>query len=155
MKPLAATLMALSVLGLSTAMAHDHDRGRADRPAWAHEHRDSGNHASYDRHRYDRDGQRWDWRNDRRDWRDDHYGHYERFYGGEYRRPWGYRDYSWRRGERLPTAYYARPYVLGNYGYYRLRPPPYGCHWVRVNHDVVLTAIATGVVLEVMHDYFW
>jgi len=150
MKPLAATLMAFSVLGLSTAMANDHDHGRGDRPAWANEHRDWNGHG-----RYERDGRRWDRRDDRREWRNDYRGRPEHFYGGEYRRPWGYRDYSWRRGDRLPMAYYSRPYVLGNYGYYRLRPPPYGCHWVRVNHDVVLTAIATGVVLEVMHDYFW
>jgi Ni/Co efflux regulator RcnB len=44
--------------------------------------------------------------------------------------------------------------VLGDYRVYGLREPPYGCRWVRVNNDVVLAAIATGVVLEVAYNIF-
>jgi Ni/Co efflux regulator RcnB len=37
---------------------------------------------------------------------------------------------------------------------YHLHAPPRGYHWVRVNHDVVLAAIATGIVLEVLYNHF-
>ena len=74
---------------------------------------------------------------------------------GEYRRPWGYSERRWYRGDRLPVAYYARPYRIYDYHRCGLRPPPYGYYWVRVNHDAVLTAIATGIVLDVVYDSFF
>jgi Ni/Co efflux regulator RcnB len=36
-----------------------------------------------------------------------------------------------------------------------LYPPPYGYHWVRVDNDVVLAAITTGIVLAVVNQVFW
>jgi Ni/Co efflux regulator RcnB len=36
-----------------------------------------------------------------------------------------------------------------DYGYYRLRPPPRGYHWVRADNDYLLVAIATGVILDI------
>jgi Ni/Co efflux regulator RcnB len=41
-----------------------------------------------------------------------------------------------------------------DYRVYGLSEPPYGCRWVRVNNDVVLAAIATGVVLDVAYNVF-
>ena len=41
-------------------------------------------------------------------------------------------------------GYYARPYRIYDYRGYRLRHPPHGHHWVRVDRDAVLVAIATG-----------
>ena len=38
---------------------------------------------------------------------------------------------------------------------YRLYSPPRGYHWVRVGSDVVLTAIATGIVLDVLYDIWY
>ncbi len=67
---------------------------------------------------------------------------------GAYHRPIGYYEHTWRRGERLPVAYYQRPYVIANYRDCGLRAPPRGYHWVRVNGDAVLAGIATGIVLE-------
>ena len=52
----------------------------------------------------------------------------------------------------MPYAWYARPYVVSNYAPYRLYSPPYGYQWVRVDNDVLLTAIATGVVLDVIYN---
>ena len=99
-----------------------------------------------------------EWRNDER-----HYdGRFEgrdyareRFHGGYYPAPRGYYGHDWRRGERLPGAYYQRPYVVRDYRDYRLYAPPRGCQWIRVNNDVVLAAIATGVVLDVLHDLYY
>ena len=36
-----------------------------------------------------------------------------------------------------------------------LHSPPRGAHWVRVNSDVILAAIATGLVLEVLNNHFY
>jgi Ni/Co efflux regulator RcnB len=55
----------------------------------------------------------------------------------------------------LPRGYYARPYIVHDYYGYRLHAPPRGYHWVRVNQDVVLAAIATGVVLDVLYNHFY
>ncbi len=81
--------------------------------------------------------------------RDKNHGHY-----GAYHHPKGYQDHRWVRGERLPKAYYAQSYVVVNYQERGWRQPPRGYHWVRVNDDVVLAAIATGVVLDVVFNQF-
>jgi Ni/Co efflux regulator RcnB len=151
MKRLIGAAIALTLATASVAMAHDHHERDARRD-WSGEHRDF----DYRRH-HDHDGwrDRAEWR-EHVEWRDrrDHDWNEGR-YGREYYRPsWGYHEHDWRRGERLPRAYYAPTYVVGNYGAYGLREPPYGCHWIRVNGDVVLAAIATGVVLDVVYNAF-
>jgi Ni/Co efflux regulator RcnB len=111
-------------------------------------------------HRDNRRDDRWDRRDDRRDkhwdrWDDrrDH-GH-GNYWSGRYDPPRGYRPHHWRRGDRLPAAYYARPYVISDYRGCHLRPPSYGAHWVRVDNDVLLTVIATGIVLDVVYNHFY
>ncbi|HVY82148.1 MAG TPA: RcnB family protein [Steroidobacteraceae bacterium] len=71
-----------------------------------------------------------------------------------YSPPPGYYAHTWRRGERLPVAYYAPRYVIVDYHECGLRAPPVGYHWVRVNNDAVLAAVATGVVLDVAFHLF-
>src|SRR5689334_13293721 len=71
-----------------------------------------------------------------------------------YSQPRGYYAHTWRRGERLPVAYYEPRYVIGNYRECGLRSPPVGYHWVRVNDDAVLAAVTTGVVLDVAFHLF-
>ncbi len=156
----AAFALAL-MLGL-TATAHaagkDHDR----------RDRGSSTYGKYDRHdsRADYRGQRDNDRRagHRRDVREPrysdhrHYPYYRsqvRYRVGHYYRPQGYRYYSWRSGDRLPVAYYAPRYVIRDYGAYRLHSPPRGYHWVRVDNDVVLAAIATGAVLQVVNHIFY
>lgn len=134
---LIGTLIASLALG-SAAIASPYDHGR-----------------NYDRgrpsHYYDNRDYRGDYRGHRdyRDYRDNRNHRY-----GTYYRPHGYYSHRWMRGERLPPAFYARPYVVTNWGYYGLRPPPRGYHWVRVDGDVVLAAIATGIVLDSVFDFF-
>jgi len=159
MKRFTAATIALSLLGASVAMAD----GRYDRNEghhWAGDHRDFDNRRGGDHDarrdsrefRHDDDRARW---HDGREWQDrDHDWREDRFRYGYYGRDWGYREHDWRRGERLPVAYYAQPQVLGDYRVYGLREPPYGCRWVRVNNDVVLAAIATGIVLDVAYNIF-
>lgn len=72
-------------------------------------------------------------------------------YSGQYGRVPAYVVRSWRRGDRLPAAYGSRGYVV-NYPRYRLYAPPRGAQWVRVNDDLILAVLATGLVLDVIHD---
>jgi Ni/Co efflux regulator RcnB len=146
----AATALALALIGgaVTTAQADNRDR---------HEHR-------YDR-RDDRRDDRHDYRrDDRRDYRRDerHYDRYaafrhhdgRRYDYGRYVRPSGYHYRSWGYGQRLPPAYYGRRYIVNDYYSYRLGPPPRGYHWVRVDNDVVLAAIASGLVVEAVYGIF-
>lgn len=111
----------------------------------------------------DRHERRYDDRYDRRDDRHDHdwdrshgFSHYDgrRFDRGRYVRPSGYYYRSWRYGDQLPRGYYSRRYVVNNYYAYHLRPPPRGYHWVRVDNDVVLAAIAGGLVVQAVFGIF-
>jgi Ni/Co efflux regulator RcnB len=89
-------------------------------------------HGHGDHHRHDGD-RRWHADGHRR------YGHYRagpRYYGHPHR---------WERGHR----YYGPTHVVRNYGYYRLRPPPRGYHWVRADDNYLLVAVATGIILDV------
>jgi Ni/Co efflux regulator RcnB len=78
---------------------------------------------------------------------------HQRFHGGRYHAPKGYYAHRWGRGERLPSAWRGRDYVV-DYRHYHLAPPPRGYQYVRVGNDVVLTAIATGVIASVVADLF-
>jgi Ni/Co efflux regulator RcnB len=77
-----------------------------------------------------------------------------RFMTGRYERPHGYHAHSWRRGDRLPPEYRASAYVIPDAAVYHLRPPPRGYCWVRVDNNAVLTAVATGVVVDVSLNLF-
>ena len=131
---------------------NDRDSDHRNDGRWDGNHRDA-NHRDNDRRNWGRD--------DHRNGRDFRHSPPPRVVYrpapiryGVYRAPRGYYAHSWRRGERLPYAYYQRPYVIGDYGHCGLRRPPVGYHWVRVNHDAVLAVIATGVVLDVAYNLF-
>lgn len=56
--------------------------------------------------------------------------------------------HAWRRGDRLPSGY---RYTVVDYRPYRLAPPPRGYHYVRDDRgDILLTAIATGIIASVI-----
>ena len=61
----------------------------------------------------------------------------------------GERHGRWARGQRLPYEY-RRSYVVSDYHRYRLRPPPHGYYYVRSGDDVLLTAIASGIISAVL-----
>jgi Ni/Co efflux regulator RcnB len=54
----------------------------------------------------------------------------------------------WRVGDRLPPAYYARPYVIVKPVAYHLHRPPRGHQWIRVGRSAALIVSGTGVVVE-------
>jgi len=145
----AATLAAVLMAGPIVAQARDHDRER-ERHSRHDERKWRGSHERHARHH---DARHW---NDRFDDRRAYAAGYRqgRYDAGRYYRPAGYRYYSWHRGARLPAAYYAPRYVVHDYSHYHLDRPPHGHHWVRVDHDVVLAAVATGAVVAVVHNLF-
>lgn len=127
----------LLLAGSGVALA-DNDHGRG------HDRGDHGDrHGHYDRDRGHRDWGRHDgdrrdhWRGPDRGWHDD-----RRYYHGGYYRP----HHRWARGER----FYGPVYVVNDYRYYRLRPPPYGYHWVRDDGGYLLVAIGTGIILDMV-----
>jgi Ni/Co efflux regulator RcnB len=77
----------------------------------------------------------------------------KRFKSSAYRGPKGYHGQRFHRGERLSPAYRGAAYRV-DYRRYNLAPPPRGYEYVRVNNDVVLTAVATGVITAVLMDLF-
>ncbi|MEZ5464282.1 MAG: RcnB family protein [Lysobacteraceae bacterium] len=155
------------------ARADQHQRGYASEGA-KHDRYDRRDNRRHDR-RDDRHDNRHDRRDDRRDYRHDRrydnryyrapsYGYYhspERVYRHytRYASPWRYvhpRGHSYRSyysGYYLPSPYFSNSYYV-DYHRYGLRAPPYGHHWVRVDGDVVLAAIATGLIVDVVHDLF-
>jgi Ni/Co efflux regulator RcnB len=73
----------------------------------------------------------------------------------QYYRPYGYQVRTWNGGDRLPRSYRARQYYVTDYRTYNLAPPPYGYRYVRVDNDVVLAAIATGVIATVIQGLYY
>lgn len=71
-----------------------------------------------------------------------------------YQPPRGYQaGHQWRHGEKLPSSYRGKNYVV-DYRHYGLGAPPRGYQYVRVGDDVVLAAIATGVISSVIYQLF-
>jgi Ni/Co efflux regulator RcnB len=89
-----------------------------------------------------------------RDHQDERYDRAQhRYSAGRYQPPRGYEARQWRPGERLPAAYRSRAYVVDHRAY-GLRAPPRGYQYVRVNNDVVMTAVATGLITSVIASLF-
>lgn len=156
-----AAIIALALAATTAPLAaeaqsrHDRREWREDRRDWRRDHR-------HDRRdwRAERRHDRWD-RRDRNWWR----GRPEfRDYAGPRRGYWyapgygyhrvepRYHAYRWRRGHVLPPAY--RGYYVRDPYYYGLRPAPRGYRWVHANNDILLVALATGIIAEVVFDVF-
>src|SRR5487761_114755 len=138
------TIMAAMVLSLavgSLALADPPQGGDHDHGQWQDQHHD-----------HDRDHDRDHERSAHHD-RGEHRGHAD-FDSGRYERPHGWHAHRWHRGERLPSEYRGQAYVIPDPVVYRLRPPPPGYYWVRVDNNAVLAAVATGVVLDVSVNLF-
>lgn len=128
----------------------DYDR----RDYRGHERRDDRRH-DRDRRRHDDDRHRWDRRDAYRAGYRDGRVDQRRYDRGRYIPPRGYHYRHWRHGDYLPRAYYSHSYVVHDYHSYHLSRPPRGHHWVRVNDDVVLAAVASGLVVSVVSGLFY
>ena len=130
------------------------------RGSYAQDHRYDARHDRRDDRREYRREQRREDRAERRAERrmDRAYARYQRaerrYYAGRYAPPRGYQTRHWSYGQRLPAAYASRAYVVNDYHRYGLRAPPHGYHYVRSGDDVVLAAIAGGLITAVIAGLF-
>ncbi|CAO3429282.1 RcnB family protein [Azospirillum argentinense] len=60
----------------------------------------------------------------------------------------------WKPGDRLPTAYASRRYVIATPAAYHLHRPPRGHHWVRAGSDAVLVASRSGIMVRIVPGLF-
>jgi Ni/Co efflux regulator RcnB len=159
MKKILIGAVALSVLASAgLANAQPYQARQNDRYEQTRDRQDDRYQQSRDRQddrrdeRRDRQDDRYDQRRDRQDDRADQRAQ-RRYNAGRYQAPRGYQARQWRRGERLPAAYRSRAYTV-DYRAYGLRAPPRGYQYVRVNNDVVMTAVATGLITSVIVSLF-
>lgn len=57
------------------------------------------------------------------------------------------RHHDWKRGQRIAPSRYV---VIERYRDYGYQPPPRGYRYVRVDGDVLLIAIASGVIADII-----
>ena len=95
------------------------------------------NRGNYDNRRYDNVG--YDYRN---------YGYRDGGYRGHGRGVGP--NHSWYRGDRMPTAYRTRHYVVDDWRGHHLYAPPQGYHWVQSGGDYLLVAVATGIIASIL-----
>jgi Ni/Co efflux regulator RcnB len=165
MKKILTAAIALSVLASAGAASAQSYQGR---PAGYQQGYEAPRGDRRDERRDERRDDRGDRRDERRDDRYDRHDRYDRYErrenryerraerrynAGRYYAPRGYQARQWRRGEHLPPQYRGQAYRV-DYRYYRLPPPPRGYQYTRVNDDVVLTAIATGLIASVVFNMF-
>ncbi len=99
-------------------------------------------------------------RHDRREYREQQqaYARWQRaqrrYAAPRYVPPRGYAVRTWTYGERMPAYYRTNAYVVHDYHRYGLRAPPHGYHYVRSGNDVVLAAIAGGLITAVIAGLF-
>lgn len=133
----AATVFSAVPASAQYDRSRDSDRdGRPDYREWNRDRDRDGRPDQWDR-RDDRRDSRWNRQGDRRDQR-------WRYYGGNY----GYDGYrgAWRSGQRYPYWRDNR-YAVYNWGDYGLPAPRPGYRYYRDNNgDVVMAAVATGII---------
>jgi len=59
-------------------------------------------------------------------------------------------SHSWYRGDRMPSAYRTRHYVVDDWRGHHLYAPPQGYHWVQSGGDYLLVAVATGIIASIL-----
>ncbi len=118
-------------------MRRDRREYRQDRREYRRDLRQDRRHFERDRRAYQR------WQQAQR-----------RYHAPRYVPPRGYAVRSWRYGERMPAYYMDRRYVVTDYHRYGLRAPPRGYHYVRSGNDVVLAAVAGGLITAVIAGLF-
>ena len=77
-----------------------------------------------------------------------------RYNAPRYVAPRGYAVRTWSYGQRMPSYYRTNAYVVNDYNRYGLRAPPRGYQYVRSGNDVVLAAVAGGLITAVIAGLF-
>ncbi len=146
-----AATLALGSVGVASAAEA---QSRGDRYEQRHDRRDAR-----------------EWHQDRREWRQDRrqdrrealqrqralarWQQAQRRYNApRYYAPSGYQYRSWSYGQSMPYAYRTQRYVVNDYARYGLQRPPHGYQYVRSGNDVVLAAVAGGLITAVIAGLF-
>lgn len=149
MKPLMIGALSLATLAAPmVASAQDWRRGDRDRDGRYERWERRADQNRWDGRRYTQRERYRDWRRGQRDqWRDG-----RRYYQPPYGNAWGYRDHRWRRGAVIPYDY-RRSWYVDDYRRYGWRAPPRGYGYYRTDTgDIVIAALATGVILSLLND---
>jgi Ni/Co efflux regulator RcnB len=56
----------------------------------------------------------------------------------------------WERGQRLPSDYRRESYIVSDYSRYGLAPPPSGYQYYRQGDSILMAAINSGVIRQVL-----
>jgi Ni/Co efflux regulator RcnB len=120
---------------------------REDRRDFRDDRRDFRNDRRADR--WDRNNRDW-WRgrSEFRDYRGPRSGYWYAPGYGYYRVDPRYARSVWRRGAYVPPAY--RSYYVRDPAFYGLRAPPPGYRWVYLDNNLVLMAVATGLIADIV-----
>lgn len=147
-----AAVIANTSLGMASAAEAQSRYDRQDRNEQRHDRRDD--------RRDDRREYRQERREDRQEARQERraYARWQqsqrRYNAPRYVAPRGYQVRTWSYGQRMPAHYRTRSYVVNDYHRYGLQAPPYGYQYVRSGNDVVLAAVATGLITAVIASLF-
>jgi len=147
-----AAVIATSSMGVASAAEA---QSRRDQRETRQERREDRQDRREDRREY-----RQDRREDRQEYRQQQRAYQRwqqaqrRYNAPRYVAPHGYTVRSWGYGDRLPYAYRTQNYVISDYHRYGLRQPPHGYHYVRSGNDVVLAAVAGGLISAVIAGLF-
>lgn len=146
-KTVLAIVLALSLLPGSVAFADGPDRrGQRGDHEQAQRGHDGRGHGQGNQGRWERREQR-----DYRDYRNQRGNRPPpQAYREDRRGPGAGPQRNFYRGDRLPSEYRHRNYVVNDWRGHHLSPPPRGYHWVQAGGDYVLVAIATGVILQIL-----
>lgn len=147
----AALAAVMAGTSLATASAAEAQPRRYERDWARHDRREA---------REDRREFRRELRQDRREYRQDlrQYRRWQqaqrRYSAPRYYAPRGYQYRTWSYGQSMPYAYRADRYVIRDYDRYGLYAPPRGYQYYRSGNDVVLAAVAGGLVTAVIAGLF-
>jgi len=129
---------------------------REDRRDWRHDRRDDRRdwrHEVRNDHRFDRNNRHWyRGRSDFRDYRGVRPGYWYAPSYGYYRVDPRHANYRWHRGSYLPRAYHS--YYVSDPYIYGLRPAPRGYRYVHAGSDIVMIAVATGLIASVFANMY-
>ena len=144
----ALTLAALAAPAAASAQSRHHDRDRDGRyEQWErradHNRHDGGRYTDRERYNDYRRGERDQWRDNRQ------YGY---GYGNGYGNGYGYNQHRWYRGAVVPYEY-RRNWYVSDYQRYGWNRPPRGYGYYRTDTgDIVIAALATGVILSLLNN---
>ena len=150
-----AATLALGSVGMASAAEAQSRGDRGDR----YEQREDRREWRQDRREHRREW-RQDRREDRREARQQQraYARWQqaqrRYSAPRYYAPGGYQHRSWAYGQSMPYAYRTQRYVINDYSRYGLQRPPHGYQYVRSGNDVVLAAVAGGLISAVIAGLF-